>query len=197
MLKIITMIAALVFVGGCGTSPKASYYTLEAEGRLASGQGTAPSVLLVAASLPELLDRPQMVLRGAANQVVLSDLQRWAEPLRSSIPRVVAADLGRRLNSANVAALPAGAPYFDADFRLTLHVQRLDAQPGHGVDLDLLWVLKPRQGKDILGHSQVFEEDRNALTAASMVGVQRRALERAAADIAAEIQRQPRLSPAN
>jgi len=137
-----------------------------------------------------LLDRPQVVLRGADQRIILSEQQRWAEPLRSGISRIVAADLGRLLNSARVAALPNGAPHFDADFRLTLHVQRLEAQVDRGVDLDLLWVLQPRQGTEIIGRSQIHEVPETVASdgaVAALVAAQRRALGRTAADIAAAI----------
>jgi len=155
-------------------------------------------VLLLSASLPELLDRPQLVLRSADQRIQLSEQQRWAEPLRAGIARSIAADLGRLLASSRVAALPNGAPHFDADFRLTLHVQRLEAQVGRGVDLDLLWTLQPRQGKELLGRSQVHEPlaaGSETLTgdggAAALVAAQRRALSQAAAEIAAAIRSQP------
>lgn len=190
-----TATVAILLLAACGSTPKANLYTLD-DGAPGGGRGSGPSVLLLAASLPELLDRPQLVLREGNGKVVLSEQQRWAEPLRSGIPRVMAADLGRLLDSARVAALPNGAPHFDADFRLTLHVQRLEAQPGRGVDLDLLWTLQPRQGKEILGRSQVHEAVAETATgdsaAATLVAAQRRALGRAAAEVAAAIGQQPR-----
>lgn len=179
-----------LLLAACGTTPKASLYTLDDGNLVVSGQGTGPSVLLSSTSLPELLDRPQVVLRGADQRIILSEQQRWAEPLRSGISRIVAADLGRLLNSARVAALPNGAPHFDADFRLTLHVQRLEAQVDRGVDLDLLWVLQPRQGTEIIGRSQIHEVPETVASdgaVAALVAAQRRALGRTAADIAAAI----------
>lgn len=192
----LAILGTALLLAACGTTPKASLYTLD-DGR-PGGQGNGPSVLLLSASLPELLDRPQLVLRGPDQRILLSEQQRWAEPLRSGIARSIAADLGRLLASSRVAALPNGAPHFDADFRLTLHVQRLEAQVGRGVDLDLLWTLQPRQGKELLGRSQVHEPlaaGSETMTgdggAAALVAAQRRALSQAAAEIAAAIQRQP------
>ena len=180
----LAILGAALLLAACGTTPKASLYTLD-DGRL-GGQGNGPSVLLLSASLPELLDRPQLVLRSTDQRILLSEQQRWA------------ADLGRLLASSRVAALPNGAPHFDADFRLTLHVQRLEAQVGRGVDLDLLWTLQPRQGKELLGRSQVHEPlaaGSETMTgdggAAALVAAQRRALSQAAAEIAAAIRSQP------
>lgn len=184
------VMSATLLLVACGTTPKANLYTLD-DGNLFGGQGDGPSVQLLSTSLPELLDRPQLVLRGDDKRIFISEQQRWAEPLRSGIPRIVAANLGLLLNSAGVVALPAGAPRFDADFRLTLHVQRLEAQVGQGVDLDLVWVLQSRQGKEILGrskvHESVTETTEGDSAVAALVTAQRRALGRATAEIATVI----------
>lgn len=184
------VLSATLLLVACGTTPKANLYTLD-DGSLLGGQGDGPSVQILSASLPELLDRPQLVLRRDDKRIVISEQQRWAEPLRSGIPRIVAADLGRLLNSARVVALPSGAPRFDTDFRLTLHVQRLEAQVGQGVDLDLVWVLQSRQGEEILGrskaHESVTETAESESAVATLVTAQRRALGRATAEIATAI----------
>ncbi|GBG03509.1 hypothetical protein AZSI13_28360 [Azospira sp. I13] len=192
-LRVLSALFAALLLGACGTTPKAQHYILD-DGTTAPGPNAHPSVLLLTATLPELLDRPQLVLRGSQNQITFSEQQRWAEPLRVGIPRAMAADLGRALASAQVAALPAGAPLFDADFRLTLHVQRLEAQPGNGVDLDMLWVLQPREGKEIRGRSQIHEKLEEPSFPAA-VAAQRRALGRASSEIAAAIRQQAPAAP--
>jgi uncharacterized lipoprotein YmbA len=44
-------------------------------------------------TVPAAVDRPQIVLRVDANRVALQEQSRWAEPLKESIPRVVASNL--------------------------------------------------------------------------------------------------------
>ncbi|SDG88268.1 PqiC family protein [Propionivibrio dicarboxylicus] len=190
------MLMGLVALGACTSSPSVNYYALD-DGVIVAARGASPTVLVTSASVPEALDRPQMVLRAADSRLVLSEQQRWAEPLRSAIPRLMAARLAEALDSSGIVAVPAGAPYFDADFRLALHVQQLDAQTDGAVDLDLSWVLKPRDGKEIVGRSRIRETTSGvasevALTSASVgerVAAQRRALGRAALEIAAEVRR--------
>ena len=48
------------------------------------------------ASVPETLDRPELVLRVSATELVIDDSHHWAEPLRSGIARAVAGGLARR-----------------------------------------------------------------------------------------------------
>ena len=184
------LLAGLV-LSACGTTPAPVYHALDDQVMSIAARGTTPSVAIVQVRLPELLDRPQLVTRGGGNRVQISEQQRWAEPLRSEIPRVVADDLGRLLDSSRVAALPVDVQRFAADFRVQLDVQRLDAVEGQGADIDLLWFLESRRGQLSVGRSTL----REPLAAAGgdpavLVAAMRRALGRVAADIAAEIRRQ-------
>ncbi|WP_319237620.1 PqiC family protein [uncultured Propionivibrio sp.] len=196
MLSRYLMLMGLVALGACGSSPVVNYYALD-DGVIAAARGASPTVLVTSASVPEALDRPQMVVRAADSRLVLSEQQRWAEPLRAAIPRLVAARLGEALDSSGVLAVPAGAPQFDADFRLALHVQQFDVQSDGAVDLDLSWVLKPHNGKAIVGRSRIHEKAAEVtagvtstpVTVSERVAAQRRALGRAALEIAAEVRR--------
>jgi uncharacterized lipoprotein YmbA len=85
-----------------------------------------------------MYDRPQLVVRESDNRVRLLEQERWAEPLKSAIPRVVAADLGRLLGTARTTAYPA-AESRDTGYRVALDVQRFDATRGKGADLDVAW----------------------------------------------------------
>ena len=179
-----------VLLGACGTTPPPVYYSLEDQAMSVAARATTPRVAIVQAKLPDALDRPQLLIRSAANRLQLSEQRRWAEPLRYEIPRVLADDLGRLLDSSRVVALPVDVERFAADFRVQLDIQRLDLVAGQGVDLDLLWLLEPRQGKASVGRSTLREPLAAGDDPAVPVAALRRALDRAAADIAAEIRRQ-------
>ena len=44
-------------------------------------------------TVPELVDRPQMVTRVSDNEVAVNEFARWGESLKSNIPRVIASNL--------------------------------------------------------------------------------------------------------
>lgn len=181
------LIAAL---GACSSTPQPVFYTLDDGAVSVARSGTTPSVVLTQTTLPELIDRPQLIVRTGSNRVRISEQHRWAEPLRREIPRVLANDLGQLLESFRVVVMPVDAQRFDADFRLSLDVQRLEVTERRGADIDLLWRIEDRQGKMITGRSTLREttdsEDYFALVAA-----QRRALSRVAVDMAAQIRQLP------
>lgn len=192
-LERITLAAGmLALLVGCGTSPAPRYFTLGDSSLLSVPQGRTPSIVIAQTNLPELIDRPQLVLRQADNRVRIDEWMRWAEPLRRDIPRVLADELGRLLDSGRVLSLPVDGQGFDADFRLLLDVQRLEAVEGQGAQVDIVWRLVPRQGKPIFGRS-TLRESSVSNEPEQLVAAQRRALKAVAEDIA----RQVRLTTAN
>ena len=64
-------------------------------------------------SVPEIVDRPQIVVRTGPNRISIDEFNRWASPLRDDIARVVALDLASLLGNPMVTAYPhpeAGEP---------------------------------------------------------------------------------------
>jgi hypothetical protein len=136
-------------------------------------------------SVPEAVDRTQIVLRTGPNQVDVSDDFRWAESLRSAIPRFVAEALGRELGSSRVMAsrMAAGTP---VDFRVAIEVQRFDSSLDEGATIDALWTVSTPSGPSRSGRSTVHEPAASH-DVAGVVTAHARALERIAHDIAEAI----------
>jgi hypothetical protein len=157
---------ALAFAAGlaaCASAPKESYYTLAAVAP-ASSASSAPGPLaeagitVVASGLVEAVDRPQLVTRVSDAQVQILEQQRWAEPLKSAIPRVVAANLGRLLGSARVTA-QSRTPSGPTTYRVALDVQRFESRPGEGVALEVAWTLRRDGTADTrVGRSSISEK---------------------------------------
>lgn len=74
-------IAALTALGACASAPLPSHITLD-DGLPLAKSSITPGIAVVRANVPELIDRPQLVLHSDGHQVALSDQYRWAEPLR-------------------------------------------------------------------------------------------------------------------
>jgi uncharacterized lipoprotein YmbA len=184
--RLVAVVFAAVLTA-CATPLPTVYYTLNGDPLPGGGQGS-PSIVVLPAALPELLDRPQWVLQANDGQVAIKESRRWAEPLRNEISRVVAGELGRLLDSARVLA-PNGGSEFQADYRLRLDVQLVDATLGKGVAIDVFWRLEPAKGKPLTGRSQLHEAAEGVGEAAyeQLLAAERRALQRVAKDIAAEI----------
>jgi uncharacterized protein len=141
--RFIVIALALAALGGCSTSPTASFYTLGAVGAGADAYTVRPiSVVVAPVTVPDLVDRPQFVIRVSENQVKLDEFARWADPVKTQIPRVIAADLAMFLQGARVSVYPQGEEA-GAAYRVRVEVQRFDGAPGDAATVDALWSVSP------------------------------------------------------
>jgi uncharacterized lipoprotein YmbA len=141
----------LLVLAACSSPPRERFYTLDAPEPPAAAQG-APSIAVGPVSVPDLVDRPQIVVRGGPNQVHIVEQARWAEPLRSAIARVVAANLATVLGG-RVAASRNG----EADYRVTLDVQRFDSGDDAAL-IDAAWTVVAKGGARRAGRSVAREK---------------------------------------
>ena len=135
-------------LAGCGGSPRESFYTLSAGAApdsSAASAGSTASVAVGPVSLPDVADRPQLVVRSSANRVSILEQHRWAEPLKSAIPRVIAENLSQLLGTRNVSAYPQAA-MGDATYRVSIDIQRFESAPGQAVTVDALWTVRRTPG---------------------------------------------------
>jgi hypothetical protein len=201
-------VIALALLAGCGTPAKLNYYTLAVA--QASGAGAASGAASVSASaspsasasapatpgrafsvyvgpvtIPEAVDRPQMVMRIAANQVEIADLDRWAEPLKAAIPRLISETLTRELATPTVMTSRQSAT-LAFDYRVAVDVQRFDFT-GDAALVDALWTLRTeKDGAPRTGRSEA-REPAASRDPRSMAAAQSRAIEKVARDIAEAI----------
>ncbi|QGZ58344.1 PqiC family protein [Paraburkholderia acidiphila] len=186
--------AALVCLAGC-SSPSPTFYALRADDGSAATSTAAPAVPTGAVALdvvvgpvtvPDMVDRPQIVTRNADNTIEMNEFARWAAPLKLDIGRVVAADLAQRLGAARVSTVDVGATTPPA-WRVRVDITRIDSVLGDSVTIDAQWVVKPPGHAALtlghtVAHEQVKSQDYGAL-----VDAHDRALAAISADIAAAI----------
>ena len=177
---------AVALLSGCGTSPNATFYTLGAIEAPAPGEAKAAyTVAIGAVTVPEMLERPQIVTRSGANQVTINEFERWAGPLKSEIARTIAENLTKLLGGASVFTYPQSASV-NADYRVLVDVQRFDSTPGEAATIEVLWQVRPAKGEPKNGRSVAREavqgKDYDALVAAH-----NRALATVSSEIAAAI----------
>jgi len=185
MVKItrLALAASMLVMTACSAPPRERFYTLDAPEPPAAAE--APySIAVGPVSVPELVDRPPFVVRVSANEVAIAEQARWAEPLKSAIARVVAANLAKDLGARTLAQPRNG----DADYRVLIDVQRFESTPGEAVLLEAQWTVVGPQGARRSGRSTQRERargrDYDALAAAHSA-----ALAKLSSEIAAAIQK--------
>ena len=151
------LVCCLLLAAGCSRSPRTHFYTLTALAPAAATvpQRQTPSLAVDPVTLPEFVDRPQLVMVGGDNRVDILEMRQWAESLKSAIPRILADNLSRQLGLDRVAAYPQHAGS-DADYHLAVDFQRFEATAG-SVGLDAIWTLRPTGSTPLAGRSRVHE----------------------------------------
>jgi uncharacterized lipoprotein YmbA len=142
LISSVVALFLLAAASGCVRSPKVNFYTLSAMAPEAASPATLLRAVAVGpVTLPELVDRPQLVIRVAADRVDIVETERWAEPLKSEIPRLLAENLGRLLRPARISTIDQSESR-DAEYRVLVDIQRFESVPGEGVMIDALWSVR-------------------------------------------------------
>ncbi|HEY6281247.1 MAG TPA: PqiC family protein [Burkholderiales bacterium] len=190
MIRLYALIAAMfafVQLVGCGSSPKSNFYTLSSGAAPERSEAKAQySVAIGPVTVPAIIDRPQIVTRSGPNQVQIAELERWAGPLRSEIPRVIAANLMQQLDGAYVYVYPQNVN-LNADYQVLLEVQRFDSTLGDAVTVEVLWAVHPAQGGTEKTGRSTVREPTNGNSYDALVAAYSRALTTVSRDIAEAI----------
>lgn len=147
-----------ILLAGCAASSNPERFfalndgavVVSTTGGQASRSQPLPGIVISAVTVPELVDRPQIVTRDVSNRVIVSEENLWAEPIRSGIARTLATRLSRALEaagqSAQVTAYPQTSIAAPA-IRVTVDVVRFDAVPNGEAVVEAVWsIRRPSDG---------------------------------------------------
>ncbi|MBK1881188.1 membrane integrity-associated transporter subunit PqiC [Luteolibacter pohnpeiensis] len=174
----------LVLVSGCASSSK-SFYMLTAEGPAPAGGGRGIGVGPV--TVAEYLDRPNLVIQESENSLAVAEDHRWAGDLPTSVARVTATNLGRKLSTGNVRVYPWQGDDGLSN-QVTLDIRQLHAGADGYAVLEAGWRVYSLPDRRLVA-SKTFT-DREALERdgyEAMVAAESRLLGRLADEIAKSI----------
>jgi uncharacterized lipoprotein YmbA len=180
-----------LLLAGCASAPPERFYALSSGLQAAAAAPSARTVIVAPAALPDVVDRPQLVDHRDPNRVAILDQQRWAEPLRGGVARVVAEDLGQLLGTGRVSTREDVIR--SPDCRVNLDVRRFDARAGTAT-VELLWTVACAGAPRQLGRSLATERIAGADTGAT-VAAYGRALDTVSREIAAGFASQVAATP--
>ncbi|MBP2676051.1 MAG: hypothetical protein H6Q84_2891 [Deltaproteobacteria bacterium] len=185
------LLYSLAVAGAGCASPRSSFYTLSPPAK-PEAASAGYSVAVGPVSVPEVVDRPQIVVRSGPNQVSIDEFHRWASPLPEEIARAVAGNLGSAPGTPQVSVYP-GPASTGARYRVVIDVMSFDSAPGDSATLDAVWIVRSGQdGPPRTGRTTVREAaQENSYPA--LVAAHGRALGKLSADIAGAIRELERL----
>ncbi len=143
--------AFLVFsLIACAGSPSPRFYLLSPASVDKNEAGLMEQVdcinlQIARVTLPEYLNRPQIVTRTTENNVTLSDYDQWAEPLSDTVARVLAENISQQICTKKVSFSP-GKTTGELDYRVEVEVYRMDGSIGKEAVLEAWWAVSKGAG---------------------------------------------------
>jgi uncharacterized lipoprotein YmbA len=186
-IKLATVCFLAAMLGACA-SPPSRFYALSSPTTAVGVSGETAGSLSVAVgpvTLPELVDRPQIVLNVGENQVRLDEFNRWASPLQDNIARVIVNNLTQELATARVWPY-AQTTQATPDTQVLIDIQQFESALGGVVTIEASWTVRKVGGAAKTGRSLVREPTAGADFDA-LVAAHSRALARVSGDIATVI----------
>ncbi len=174
-LRRFAWIFLLMFLAGCASEPTRFYVLTQVD----PGSGTLGQAVqdrkcirmeLGPVSFPEYLDRSGIMTRVGPNQLRLSELHHWAEPLKENFVRVLAESLDSYLCTKDAAVI--SRPNVNADYRVQVQVLKFEPVKRKQAVLVARWsVLHPASGEVVCSRRSDYRhslqgEDHQAAVAA-------------------------------
>jgi uncharacterized lipoprotein YmbA len=140
MISICSLVLLASVLFGCSRSQPTRFYLLSSLDSSAAAMTQTPdlSVAIGPITLPQYLDRPQIVTQSGTNMIVLAEFDRWAEPLEGNLARVLAENLSLLLGTERLFLYPSRQAR-SADIQVPLKVVALDGGWDSPARLKVRW----------------------------------------------------------
>ena len=191
----LSLITATMLFAGCGSSPNAKIYILDAMDRDSSISATALEGQSVAVkvgpvSITDVLDQSQIVSRSGDNTLIVDEFNRWGGDFQGDVQRVIGENISILLPTEQVS-LSQEIILHPIDYQVLVNVREFDGTLGGMVTLNADWTVAS-EGKDktIITKKSVLQEQADGAGYDAYVAAQSRLLEKLSQEITAEIKKQ-------
>jgi len=187
-LQRIVFVFCLLLVAGCGTSPTPHFFHLEKNADVTLNgieRGTAIGIGPV--NIAQYLDRPQIVTRAGSHRLLMSEFNRWSEPLKNSISRVISVSLSTQLQTTRVYLIPRRNKSIPLDYHVAIDIARFDGELGSDARLTARWSLYDKDNEVIMTKVSIISVATGGKDFESLVAAENRTLQQLSAEIAEAI----------
>lgn len=187
-------LAVSIGVAGCASAPPDHFHTLGGSAGLAASPAQPAAVAtpglpalyveMLAVSVPEQVQRKELVVTGRDGRIDLLDHERWVGPLAGEIRGVLSLGVTGALGAIDVVhtPYPPGPPVY----RISTNVQRFDSVLDRYALVDVVWSVRQLKSGAVLTCRSVVREEVGAGYDRLVAG-HRRALATVAAGMAAAV----------
>jgi hypothetical protein len=135
-------------------------------------------IVLRSVSIPDYLDRPQLVTRNSQNELDVADYNRWGGSFNRDIKTVLTENLSTLLSQDQITVVSAEWD-IPEDYWLAVDIRRFDVMPDNTLLLKAGWTLASRDGKRVSLLREIhFSEPINGIDYPAKVAAMSRAMER-------------------
>lgn len=185
-LKItITALVLLAALPSCTTTLNHKYYILSPAGPAPSHQGVGIGVGPVITA--PYLDRPYLIFQSSENTLEINEYQEWAGDMHSEFARVLATNIGRKVNTGNLQTYP-WAKDSEIRYQVAVDVKRFHGTANGDAILEATWrVYKLPESKLLISNSTTMLEPLAKDGFEALAAAQSRLVDRLAAKITTSI----------
>ncbi|VAW62897.1 Methionyl-tRNA formyltransferase [hydrothermal vent metagenome] len=156
------IIIVMSLLSACGTSPKTNFYILNIDRDLSQQKSEGVSIGVWKVTLPNLIDRPEIITRTGSHTINLADFHRWAGGLKSNISFLLANELSYHLKTGHVDISPWSS-YRNFDFQIKVHVRKFTGELGGLSEFEGAYIILNGKGdKKVLEKTFSFSEKVNS-----------------------------------
>ena len=189
------LVAITLAIGGCGSSPVAKLYILNAIDRDISVPAVTTADRSIAVkvgpvSIPDSLDQSQIVTRSGSNMLVVDEFNRWGGDFQNDFQRILGENISIMLPTDHVI-LNQEITLLPVDFQVIVNIREFYGKLGGIVILNADWTVV-RQGKEktVMAKKSVLQENTDGADYQAYVATQSRLLTKLSQEITDEIRRQ-------
>lgn len=142
-------IVLVVALSACGSSPPVRYYALDEPDVSVTPKPGAVVVEIGPFTVPEFLERPQIMIRHPGNALRFAEFDRWAESPPLAVVRWLARDVDRQLSTASVVPFPPPGPT-GAGYRVRGTIGRWDVDATGAAVLVVQWDCVAEDGATVV-----------------------------------------------
>jgi len=152
--NVLSLSLVILLTTGCGTTPPSRYYMLnsisQADSESSGNRSKAEVQIGIGpVTFPKYLDRYSIVIRSKGAEVVINDLQQWAEPLADNFTRVMSDNLYQLIDGSETSLYP-WQNRNNLDYQVVIDVLRFDADVSNTIVLNTRWTIFSGDGKQAL-----------------------------------------------
>lgn len=150
----------LILLSSCfgGRTNPSNFYNLvtsdDGETRIKTKENFVIGIELV--SVPGYLDRPEIVTRKAGNtELDISEYNRWAEPLSTSLQRVISNNMSTYMPNSTVRPITIFRKYFD--YTIVVYINGFEGRFNDKVYLNAWYFIADKNGNNLLSERIVLD----------------------------------------